>query len=144
MLRSKKLLLVFAACCCSVGYARADWLTVTGDRSEPQFNIVEVQPESRSVSAGLATLNIRVSRSAQRTSTDGVTFRSFTASVEVKCAEKTARFVTVAFYMAPMWEGKPHQVMAFSAAQNRPMLFRSIEPNPTERIIRAACQPLSR
>lgn len=127
-----------------MGHAQGDWLTVSGHPGEPQLDIVEVQPESRFLSADFATLNIRVNRSALRTSTDGVVFRSFTASVVADCAAKTARFATVTFYMAPLWEGSPHRVLTFSAAQNRPVLFRSIEPNPTERIIRAACQPLWR
>lgn len=75
-----------------------------------------------------------------RTSSDGIPFRSYSATVLVDCSAKSARFVNATFYMMPLWEGKPHTTLTYSAAEVRPMLFRSIEPNPAARIIRAACQ----
>ena len=133
----------FSLCFCALAQAQSTWFTIVGSPGDAQSDLVEVDPQSRSFTAGNSTLNIRVSRSVLRTSSDGVPFRSFTATVLVDCAAKSARFVTANFYMMPLWEGRPHASLAFSAAEVRPLMFRNIEPNPAARIIRAACQPPS-
>lgn len=120
--------------------AQLTWLTIVGNPGNSQTDLIEVDPQSRSLIAGNSTLNIRVSRAILRTSSDGIPFRSYTATVLVDCASKSARFVNATFYMMPSWEGKPHTTLTYSAAEVKPMLFRSIEPNPAARIIRAACQ----
>lgn len=122
--------------------AQPKWLTLTGNPGDPQTDIVEVDPESRSASREWPTLNIRANGAVLRTSTDGVPFRSITATVMVDCAAKSARFVSATFYMMPLWEGQPHKTLAYSSAELRPMQFRNVEPNPSLRIIRAACPNL--
>ena len=133
-------LIGFALCLCLAATAQSGWFTIVGNPGDSQSELVEVDPQSRSVNGGGATLNIRVSRSAMRVSSDGVPFRSFAATVLVDCAAKTARYINASFYMMPLWEGRPHSSLTYSASEIRPMLFRSIEPNPSARIIRAACQ----
>ena len=130
----------YLLCFCLAANAQATWFTIVGNPGDSQSDLVEVDPQSRSFNAGNSTLSIRVSRPALRTSSDGVPFRSYAATVLVDCATKSARFVTANFYMMALWEGQPHASMAYSASEVRPMLFRSIEPNPAARIIRAACQ----
>lgn len=120
-------------------HKQTNWLTITGTPDQPQTDLIEVDPESRSSSKDFPALNIRVSRALLRTSSDGVPFRSYTATVMVDCNAKTARFVSATFYMMPLWQGNPHKTWLYSSTEIRPMLFRSIEPNPTLRIIRAAC-----
>jgi hypothetical protein len=39
----------------------------------------------------------------------------------------------------PLWQGQPHKVTDY-ANDRRPMRFLDVEPNPTNRIIRAACR----
>ena len=119
--------------------AQAVWLTLVGNPGDPQSDIVEIQPQSLPANPGFASYNVRVNRAMQRTSWDGVPYRSYTSSVLIDCAEKTGRYLSIAFHLMPLWHGKPHTTSAFSAAEPRPMQFRSIEPNPTQRIIRAAC-----
>lgn len=133
--------LVFLACIASSHHAQAqsDWLTVTGLQDDAAVDIVQVQLAPRSGVSDLQTINLRVNRAATRTSTDGVVFRSFAATAVIDCAAKKGRFTSSAFYAQPLWQGQPHKMFTFSAADVRPMLFRSIDPNPTERIIRAAC-----
>lgn len=125
---------------CVTAVAQSAWFTIVGDPGDIQTDLVEVDPQSRSLNAGNAILNIRVSRAILRTSSDGVPFRSYTATVLVDCSAKSARFVNATFYMMPLWEGRPHTSLTYSATEVRPVLFRSIEPNPAAKIIRAACQ----
>jgi hypothetical protein len=141
-----KLLPVFTGLCLVAVFplhAKADWLTVVGLQDDADLDIVQVQLGPRLTKPALQAINLRVNRSASRTSTDGVVFRSFVATAVVDCAERKGRFTSSAFYALPLWQGQPHKTFAFSAAEVRPMLFRNIEPNPTERIIRAACPPAS-
>lgn len=124
--------------------AQSDWLTVVGYPDDPVIDTVQVQLEPRSANADMQNVNLRVNRAATRTSTDGVVFRSFVATAEVDCTAKKGRFTSAAFYTLPLWRGDPHKSFSFPPAQVRPMLFRDITPNPTERIIRAACPAASR
>jgi len=123
--------------------AQSDWLTVVGLQDEAAIDIVEVQLGSRASGSDLQNINLRVNRAATRTSTDGVVFRSFIATAVIDCVAKNGRFTSSAFYAEPLWQGQPHKALTFSATEVRPMLFRSIEPNPTERIIMAACPAAS-
>lgn len=116
------------------------WLTMRGEPDDDTNDIVEVNPESMEGKTELRTMQVRVSRAHQRTSRDGVVFRSFLSVVEFDCAKNTARFVSAEFYHLPMWRGPVHHTMAYSREQMRPMVFREMTPNPTERIIRAACK----
>ena len=123
----------------STAYSQAGWLTFVGNPDDTLADLLEVDSESRKASAKGSTLDIRVSRVSLRTSTEGVPFRSYTATVLVDCAEKTARFLTASFYMMPIWEGKPHKTLIYSASEVRPVMFRFFEPNPLPRILKATC-----
>lgn len=118
---------------------QAGWLTFVGNPGDARGDLLEVDSQSRKASAKGSTLDIRVSRVSLRTSTEGVPFRSYTATVLVDCAEKTARFLTASFYMMPLWEGKPHKTLIYSPSEVRPLLFRFFEPNPLPRIFKATC-----
>lgn len=128
---------LFATCTWSI--AQSSWLTLVGHPGEPQNDLVQVDPVSRSGSVDMPTLNLRISRANLRTSWDSVPYRSYTSTVEIDCAEKTAHYTEISFYMMPLWEGKPHRITSFSSNEMRPLQFRDIEPNPTARLIRAAC-----
>ena len=138
----KHILSLSLLCSCSVG-AQSSWFTMSGEPGDPLSDIVQVDPQSRTFTAGSATLDLRVSRAALRSSSDGIPFRSYTATVLVDCTVKTARFVMAAFYMMSLWEGRPHKLLTYFPSEVRPMLFSSIEPNPTAKIIRAACPSVS-
>ena len=125
----------------ATGTAQAStWLTMRGEPDDDANDIVEVNPESMEGKSELRTMQVRVNRAHQRTSRDGVVFRSFLSVVEFDCAKNTARFVSADFYHLPMWRGAVHHTKVYSRDQMRPMVFREMTPNPTERIIRAACK----
>lgn len=123
----------------ALAQAQDTWFTVVGNLGDPESDIVDIQPQSLPSSPGFVNYLVRVNRAKLRSSWDDIPYRSYTASVMIDCAAQKGRYTSIAFHMMPLWAGKPHKSQVFSATEERPMLFRSIEPNPTERIIRAAC-----
>lgn len=126
--------------CCTFASAQINWLTVLGDRGDPAVNTIEVDPAPISVSESLRTMRVRVSRSLDRISWDGVPYRSYVAEVVFDCANRTARYSSLRFYRQPLWAGESHNTSVYTKANPRAMLFVDVDPNPTARIIRAACQ----
>lgn len=110
-----------------------------GDRTAPQLNTIEVDPAPLEVSDAGRTLRIRVSRSTPRTSWDNVPYRSYYATVLFNCAEGNAHYLSLRFYNEPLWNGMSHKTSTYTRDNPRPMLFLDVEPNPTQRIIKAAC-----
>lgn len=128
------------SCVQGQGLGQNAWLAVIGDPQDPAVNTIEVDPVAVAAHGQLRTMKVRVSRSAQRVSRDGVTFRSFEAEVVFDCARDRARFISADFYLLPLWQGESHKSLVYPNGSVRPMEFRDIEPNPRSRIIRAACQ----
>ena len=120
--------------------AAGEWLTVLGNPSEAAVTTIEVNPVTIAISGDQRTMQVRINRSVQRTTPDGVTFRSFNSSVLFDCVQKTARFVSVDFYAQPLWQGEIFKSVTYSALDARNMEFREVEPSPRDRIIRAACR----
>ena len=124
---------------CSAG-AYSNWLTLVGDPLDATIGIIEVDPTTKKVAGERSSILIRVSRPQERISTDGVPFRSYQASVEFDCTQRSARFLSVDFYEQPMWLGKPHKSLVYGPTQIRPLAFRFFEPNPLYKLMRAACR----
>lgn len=129
---------------CATAHGQNNWLTFVGSPNDAQNDVLQADPLSRSVTPNGPTLNIRVSRAMLRTSTEGIPFRSYTATVLVDCSAKTARFVTATFYLMPLWEGKPHKTLSYAPTEIRPVMFRFFEPNPLQRVVSATCAALPR
>ncbi|RZI97485.1 MAG: hypothetical protein EOO54_29730 [Haliea sp.] len=115
------------------------WFTVIGDHLDPAAETVQVNPAPVSVTQHTRVMLVRTSRASLRTSWDGVPFRSYQASVEFDCTAGTARFQELTYFMQPAWTGASHRTMQYSRDNPRWMRFRDMAPNPTERIIKAAC-----
>ncbi|MES2511201.1 MAG: surface-adhesin E family protein [Pseudomonadota bacterium] len=133
-------LLLSTACLAEDG----DWLTVMGDKKDPAIDTIEVNPIPVSTTEDRRVMKIRVSRSEQRTNWDGIPFRSYQATVEFDCINKVGQFQQISYYRLPVWAGESHVTTNYTKADPRLMQFRGVVPNPVERIIRAACRPLSR
>lgn len=139
----KKFMILFFLLGGSAVRAETAWFTVLGDPGNPAADTVEVDPTPVAVSAGVRTLRVRSNRSAQRTSQDGVAYRSYRAEVLFDCINKSAKYVSIDFYLQPLWKGEPYQVSLYTKEDPRWMQFRDIEPNPTRRIVRAVCESAS-
>ena len=123
--------------------AQSSWLTVTGDPADPAVNTIEVDPTPVSVNANGRVMWVRVSRSAPRTSWDGVAYQSYRAQVLFDCPRNSASYAAIDFYLAPLWQGEPYQTSVYGPEARRSMQFLDVTPNPTARIVRAACESAS-
>jgi hypothetical protein len=117
-----------------------NWFTVMGDPLDPAVNTIEVDPTPIAANGDMRAMQIRVSRSLDRISWDGVPYRSYVSTVLFDCANKSAKYVTLTFYVQPLWKGEPSKTATYPNDVVRPMEFRDVMPNPTQRIIRAACE----
>lgn len=133
----------FLACCLLLAgatWGQATWFTVMGDAADPSVDTIEVDPSPLSVTDGAQTMRVRVSRSGPRKSWDGVPYRSYESEVVFDCANKKARYASVVFYMEPLWQGDSHNTSVYTKDKPRWMVFRDVNPNPSQQIIRAACE----
>jgi hypothetical protein len=113
------------------------WFTVMGDPAEPSANTIQVDPVD--MESQPRTKRVRVSRSTLRTSWDGVPYRSYTSAVVFDCEKRKARYLQLTYYDAPRWQGAPSKTVDYTTGTPRWMEFRDVTPNPTQRIIHAAC-----
>jgi hypothetical protein len=123
-----------------LAFAQTQWLTVTGDAMDANADAVQVDPVTFNRAGALRTVRLRVNRATERKSWDGAVYRSYNSEVLIDCGARTGRYLSIEFFAQPLWEGEPHGKTAYSKREIRPMLFRDMEPNPTQRLIRAACQ----
>lgn len=124
---------------CSQPHAQTAWFTVTGNTRDPSVDTVEVDPVAVSVQGEYRTMKVRVSRSRQRVNWEGVPYRSYHSQVVFDCRARKGEYIVATFYMEPLWQGAPHTTTDY-VTNPRPMLFKDMAPNPTERIVRAACR----
>lgn len=128
-------------CMWAATLAHADnhnWFTVIGDERNAALDTIQVDPESMT-SGDIRTLRVRVNRAATRTSWDQVSYRSYTSLVIFDCVNRSARYVSISYFMQPLWKGESYKTSDYTTGTPRPMLFRDVNPNPSARIIRAAC-----
>ena len=135
----KKIIAVLSVAACSGVWASNAWLTVLGDPDDLSVNTIEVDPIPVSLPGLQRIMHVRVSRSAPRINWDGVPYRSYESKVLFECDKHKARYVSIVFYLQPGWTGVSHRTSEYSKADARRMEFRDVKPNPTLRIIRAAC-----
>lgn len=135
-------LAVLALCCAASLPALAagehNWLTIVGDAVRTDIDTIQVDVKPVAIKANIRLMNLRLSRAKERINGDGIPFRSFEAIVEFDCLNNTARYTRTQFFARPLWTA-PTRLMNFPSNDVRAMAFREIEPNPNDRIIRAAC-----
>lgn len=123
----------------SAAHASPTWLTLVGDPNDPTADYIQFNPSGLARDNGLPTLPIRVSRVHPRTSQEGIVFRSFEAVVAVHCKKNTAHFLNTSFYAQPDFKGTSFRTVVFAPSDIRLMAFREIKGEPTQRVVRAAC-----
>jgi len=114
------------------------WLTLQGDTTDIATDVVQVAPDTITVFDDLRTMEIRVSRSAPRSAYDGGNYRSFQATAEIHCRDKRAKWKRHEYFLGPLWTGISRK---FDQPTDKlpAMLFNSMNPNPVQRIVHAAC-----
>lgn len=123
----------------ALAHAEREWFTVTGNPMDAGANTVQVDPVALGIAGTTRTMNVRVNRSAPRLNWDKVPYRSYESQVVFDCQAGRAGYVQARYFTQPLWQGEPN-VVADYRQNPRPMLFRDMEPNPTSRIVQAACR----
>ncbi len=115
-----------------------DWFSITGDPDDAAANTVQVAPDSVVVFANLRFVKVRTNRAAVRQGYDGIPYRSYVSTAQIDCDTHAARFRKLELFEGPLWTG-PHRSLEYAEADMPKMNFRDMLPNPTERIVQAAC-----
>jgi hypothetical protein len=133
----KRILLSTTLLLSHAGHA-AEWFTLFGSAGVGSEDYVQADPTTIEIDGDIRRLDIRVNRSVQRTSTDGVKFRSLVGQAEVDCAHRSARYVAATFFSDPNFQGTPIASLRFDKSQARPV-FSAIPGALDERLVKAAC-----
>ncbi len=123
---------------CAVASTDVVLFTILGNPADPNADTILIDPTPVEVKGPFRWMTLHMNRARQRVSTDGISFRSFTSIVEFNCDKGTARFAKTQFYNDPLWTS-PGQSFNYPPTMVRPMAFRDVNPNPVERVIKAAC-----
>jgi hypothetical protein len=119
--------------------ARAEWLTLTGSPGDATSSYVQVDPTTVQVDGSHRLMNLRLSVAQERTTKDGLRFRSFRARVNVDCEARNARYVSATYFGHPDFVGEPIAVRVFEADDVRPMALAGAPRDLAGRTINAAC-----
>ncbi|MFM9927960.1 surface-adhesin E family protein [Variovorax sp. H27-G14] len=119
--------------------ARAEWLTLTGSPGEPASSYVQVDPTTVQVDGSHRIVKLRLSLAQERTTKDGIRFRSFRARVNVDCEARNARYVSATYFGQPDFVGDPIAVRVFEADDVRPMTLSGAPRDLAGRTVNAAC-----
>lgn len=119
--------------------ARAEWLTLTGSPGDAASSYVQVDPTTVQVDGSHRIVNLRLSLAQERTTKDGLRFRSFNARVNVDCEARNARYVSATYFGHPDFVGEPIAVRVFEADDVRPMTLSGAPRDLAGRTINAAC-----
>jgi len=119
--------------------AQANWFTIAGIAGDDSADYVQVDPATLRSDGDRRWLAVRVSRVSERTSAEGIRFRSFQGTAEVDCSASAARYVSAIFHAEPHFAGPPIARLDYPPDRVRPMVFRQIAGDFSARVIRAAC-----
>ncbi|AMM26007.1 surface-adhesin E family protein [Variovorax sp. PAMC 28711] len=142
-MKSWMAVLCLGGCMGAPAHAQGEWFTVMGDAADGSVDTVQVDPVAVSVEGRSKTMNVRVNRAASRLNWDDVPYRSFESRVVFDCQARRADYVQVRYYTQALWGGEA-AVETEYRGDPRPMLLRDMVPNPTSRLLRAACPTKAR
>lgn len=130
---------VLALCAPALGADTPEsWLTVVGDPGNPAEDIVEVDATSAVAFESLRKVRVRVNRAELRNGFDGGPYRSYYSTAMVDCTEGKAWHRSVSLFDKPLWSGKMRTV-EYTERDGRIVTFSGMDPNPKERLLKAAC-----
>jgi hypothetical protein len=115
------------------------WLTLVGDPKDQTADYIQLNPSGLSRDKNRRIVPVRVSRVHARTSKEGIVFRSFEGVAAIDCVSGSARILQASFYAEANFKGKPIRVEVFKPDDVRPLAFRGVSGQPTQRVVLAAC-----
>ena len=127
------------ALACAAGVrAQSNWFTVAGNPDDPNVDTVQVDPVAVYREDAARVMSVRVSRATPRRNWEGVGYRSYHSEVVFDCRVRRAHYRQASYHNEPLWRGEAHTRTDYRS-DPKPMLFKDMAPNPTQRIVRAAC-----
>ena len=127
-----------ALACAASAHAQSNWFTVAGNPDDPSVDTVQVDPVAVHREQEMRVMNVRVSRAVVRRNWEDVNYRSYHSEVVFDCRARRAHYRYASFHNEPLWRGEAHTRTDYTH-DPKPMLFKDMAPNPTQRIVRAAC-----
>jgi hypothetical protein len=119
--------------------AEGNWLTLVGDPKDQTADYIQLNPSGLSRDKNMRIVPVRVSRGHARTSKEGIVFRSYEGVASIDCVTGSARILKASFYAEANFKGKPIRVEVFKPDDVRPLAFRDVSGQPTQRVVLAAC-----
>lgn len=138
-LSTATLLFCLAPLYANVVQAEDNWLTLVGEPKDPVADYIQLNPSGLSRDKDMRSIPVRVSRAHARTSKDGIVFRSVEGVAAIDCRSGTTRIVQASYYKEANFKGTPIRVEVFKPGDVRPMVFKDVSGQPTQRVVRAAC-----
>ena len=114
------------------------WLTLHGDRQEPNKNLIEVRPEPVGQDQRVV-MDVRVSRAQERTSFRGQKYRSYYARAVINCDTHKAWYRWLNYHAQPQWAGPIVGREEYNEGE-APVLFKDVPGEHYKRMISAACK----
>ncbi|MBV7428273.1 hypothetical protein KW843_16075 [Acidovorax sp. sif1233] len=132
-------LLIVAVLASSAAAAEApSWLTVVGDPANAFVDTLEVDATSAIAFESMRLVKLRVNRARPRTGFDDQPYHSYYSTAVVDCTGLKAWHRSIALFSKPLWHGKM-RLVEYAESDGRNLAFAEMEPNPRDRLIKAAC-----
>jgi len=129
------------ACTAATVFARSVepmWLPIAGDAQSASTDTVEVDATSAVAFESMRLVKLRVNRAKPRVGFDGQPYQSYYSTAVVDCTVLKAWHRTLSLFEQPLWRGKM-RIMDYTESDDRTLSFADIQPNPKDRLIKAAC-----
>jgi len=123
----------------ALAQAETRWLTIAGDPEDPAVHTVEVDPAQLRGDSQTRLLHIRVNLPRPAQQLAPTPYRSFEATIRLDCTSNTAQYDALLLYAQPDWKGEPLKAVPPDDEALRTVRFPDADPDPTPRIIKAAC-----
>jgi len=119
--------------------AAVEWLTVTGDKSDPQVDTTQLDVSTyKRRSPGATMLRFRVNLAQPRKMGGNEVYQSYISNIVVDCGSASIFHENQLRYRDPLWEG-PSTAETF--VQPKPMAFGGLSNGPRDKILKMVCQP---
>ena len=112
------------------------WFTLMGTLADGHTDTVQLNMSRISKAEHIESMELRVSLGERRTNGSEV-YQSYWSTIEIDCANSSIVHVEQRRYEGPRWTGA-ETFQRFT--ETRPMAFTGLQPNPKERVLKAACR----
>lgn len=114
------------------------WLSIVGEAQNATADTVEVDASSAVAFESMRLIKLRVNRAKPRPGFDGLPYQSYYSTAIVDCTALKAWHRTISLFERPLWRGQM-RIREYTETDGHGVTFSEMEPNPRDRLIKAAC-----